>query len=119
MSLDKSFYMDEELGLDLKQEITKVDMASIDLCLLSLEEKVMETEVDQTKNYTTTIQDAAAKMEEDREVMSRDLQETVLTYQRTKCVKTFKKNQNKNKHTYGGINAGRVEKMKTSKPKKV
>ena len=74
MSLDKSFYMDEELGLDLKQEITKVDMTSIDLCLLSLEEKVMETEVDQTIN-TATIQDAAAKMEEDHKVMSKDLQE--------------------------------------------
>ena len=58
MSLDKSFYMDEELGLDLKQPITKVDLTSIDLCLLSLEEKekseLMDREVDLTINGKTS-----------------------------------------------------------------
>ena len=58
----------------------KVDITYIDLSLLYFEEKgkskVMDTEVDRTIN-DTTIQDSAAKMEEDREVMLRDLQETV------------------------------------------
>ena len=146
MSLDKSFYMDEELGLDLKQPITKVDLTSIDLCLLSLEErgksKIME--VDPTEK-DTTIQDFAAK---DREVMLRDLQETIysalndasdkckiwsndidehhienynksapLTCTRRKCGKTFNRQtflkiHTKNKHTYSGIIAGRVKKVK-------
>ena len=146
MSLDKSFYMDEELGLDLKQPISKVDMTSIDLCLLSLEEKGKSKimEVDPTEK-DTTIQDFAAK---DREVMLRDLQETIysalnvvsneckiwsndidehlnakynksapLACTRRKCGKTFKKQtflkiHTKNKHTYSGIIAGRVKKVK-------
>ena len=149
MSLDKSFYMDEELGLDLKQPITKVDMTSIDLCLLSLEENmVMESEVDHTKG--TTIQDPSAKVEIDSEAMLKDLQETIystllndmpdhckmwsndidkhkkaqyhkattlLICQRRKCGKSFRKQtflkiHTKNNHTYTGIIAGRVKKMK-------
>ena len=38
MSLDESFYMDKELGLNLKDPISKVDLTSIDLCLLTLQE---------------------------------------------------------------------------------
>ena len=148
MSLDKSFYMDEELGLDLKQPITKVDMTSIDLCLLSLEEKmVMESEVD---HAGTTIQDPSANVEIDSEAMLKDLQETIystllndmpdhckiwsngidkhqkaqyhksttlLICERRKCGKSFKKQtflntHTKNNHTYTGIIAGRVKKMK-------
>ena len=80
MSLDKSFYMDEELGLDLKQPISKVDLTSIDLCLLSLDSKLDEKgkskimEVDPRKKDITTIKDLAAK---DSEIMLRDLQETI------------------------------------------
>ena len=62
MSLDKSFYMDEQMALDLKQRITKVDITYIDLSLLYFEEKgkskVMDTEVGRTIN-DTTIQDSA------------------------------------------------------------
>ena len=36
MSLDKSFYMDEKLGLDLKQPITKVDMTIEPGCIISI-----------------------------------------------------------------------------------
>ena len=142
MSLDKSFYMDEELGLDLKQPITKVDMTSIDLCLLSLEENmVMESEVDHT---------IGTKVEIESEAMLKELQETIystllidmpdqckiwsndidnhqkaqyhksttlLICQRRKCGKSFKKQtflkiHTKNNHTYTGIIAGRVKKMK-------
>ena len=144
MSLDKSFYMDEELGLDLKEPITKVDMTSIDFCLLSLG----ESEVDHTKG--TTIQDPSAKVEIDSEAMLKDLQETIystllndmpdhckiwsngidkhqkaqyhksttlLICERRKCGKSFKKKTflkiyTKNNHTYTGIIAGRVKKMK-------
>ena len=37
MSLNESFYMDKELGLNLKDPISKVDLTSIDLCLLTLQ----------------------------------------------------------------------------------
>ena len=149
MSLDKSFYMDEKLGIDLKKTITKVDMASIDLGFLSLGEKmVMESEVDHAKDKT--IQDPNAKVENDTAAMLKDLQETIYstllndmsdrckiwsndfdkhhkaqyhisttqrTCQRGKCGKTFKKEtflkiHTRNKHTYTGIVAGRVKKMK-------
>ena len=55
--------MDEQLALDLKQRITKVDITYIDLSLLYFEEKgklkVMDREVDCTI-IDTTIQDFAA-----------------------------------------------------------
>ena len=38
MSLDESFYMDKELGLNLREPISTVDLTSIDLCLLTLQE---------------------------------------------------------------------------------
>ena len=66
--------MDEELGLDLKQPISKVDLTSIDLCLLSLDSKLEEKgkskimEVD-PQEKDITIQDG--------EIMLRDLQETI------------------------------------------
>ena len=56
MSLDASFYMDEELGLDLKQPITSIDITSLDLGVMSLGEKigtkkVVDTEFNDTVHY--------------------------------------------------------------------
>ena len=108
----------------------KVDITYIDLSLLYFEEKgkskVMDTEVGRTIN-DTTIQDSAAKMEEDREVMLRDLQETVyssLNVISDKCKIRFNdiekhhdanfhtSRRNGKKQTCTGVLAGRVKKMK-------
>ena len=104
----------------------KVDITSIDLSLLYLEEKgkskVMDTEVDRTI-IDTTIEDTAAKMEEDREVMLRDLQETVyssLNVISDKCKIRFndiEKHNDANFHTSRKkqtctVLEGRVKKMK-------
>ena len=114
MSLEKFFYMDEQMALDLKQRITKVDITYIDLSLLYLEEKGKSKRGSQ-------------KMEEDREVMLRDLQETVyssLNVISDKCKIRFNdiekhhdanfhtSRRNGKKQTCTGVLAGRVKKMK-------
>ena len=151
MSLDASFYMDEELGLDLKQPITNIDMTSLDLGVMSLGEKigtkkVVDTEFNDTKD--TVIHEPDTVVEKDSEVaMLRELEKTMFrallrgvsgknisnndvkyrkpnnhlstlpTCKKIKCDKPFKnkatlKMHNKKKHTYSGIIAGRVKKMK-------
>ena len=148
MSLDASFYMDEELGLDLKQPITNIDMTSLDLSFMSLGEKigtkkVVDTEFNDTKD--TVIHEPDTVMERDSEVaMVRELEKIMYrallrgvsdknisnndakyrntknhlpTCKKIKCDKTFKKKatlkmHNEKKHTYSGIIAGRVKKMK-------
>ena len=142
MSLDASFYMDEELGLDLKQPITSIDMTSLDLSFMSLGEKigtkkVVDTEFDDTKDTVTHEPDTV--LERDSEAaMLRDLEKTMYRalllrgvsdknisndakYRNTNnhlpTCKTFNKKanlkmHNKKKHTYSGIIAGRVKKMK-------